>query len=106
MITEKKIIEILNSYSDYVDRSRTEQAVSEINFELVAKDIFERVEKGGEFQGNQCDNSSSLTEILKSDSVYTLLRFGFKSPSNSGMDDCDDNYYYDLYKLVCELRKH
>ena len=49
---------------------------------------------------------SALTEILKSDSVYTLLRFGVKSPSKSGMDDCDDNYYYDLYELVCELRKH
>ena len=49
---------------------------------------------------------SALTEILKSDSVYTLLRFGVKSPSKSGMDDCDDDYYYELYKLVCELRKH
>ncbi len=48
---------------------------------------------------------SALTEILKSDSVYTLLRFGVKSPSKSGMDDCDDDCYYDLYKLVCELRK-
>ena len=49
---------------------------------------------------------SALTEILKSDSVYTILRFGVKSPSRSGMDDCDDNDYYDLYQLVCELRKH
>ena len=49
---------------------------------------------------------SALTEILKSDSVYTLLRFGVKSPSKSGIDDCDDNDYYDLYQLVCELRKH
>lgn len=51
-------------------------------------------------------NISALTKILKSDSVYTLLRFGVKSPSESGMDDCDDNDYYDLYQLVCELRKH
>ena len=49
---------------------------------------------------------SALTEILKSDSVYTLLRYGVKSPSKSGMDDCDDDCYYDLYELVCELRKH
>ena len=49
---------------------------------------------------------SALTEILKSDSVYTLLRFGVKSPSKSGMDDCDDDDYYNLYQLVCELRKH
>lgn len=43
MITEKEIIEILNSYSGYVDRSRTEQAVSEVNFELVAKEIFRKL---------------------------------------------------------------
>ena len=49
---------------------------------------------------------SALTEILKSDSVYTLLRFGVKSPSKSGMDNCDDDDYYELYQLVCELRKH
>lgn len=49
---------------------------------------------------------SALTEILKSDSVYTLLRYGVKSPSKSGMDDCDDDCYYGLYELVCELRKH
>jgi len=49
---------------------------------------------------------SALTEILKSDSVYTILRYGVKSPSSSGMDDCEDDSYYDLYNLVCELRKH
>jgi hypothetical protein len=49
---------------------------------------------------------SALTEILKSDSVYRLLRYGVKSPSSSGMDDCEDSSYYDLYNIVCELRKH
>jgi hypothetical protein len=49
---------------------------------------------------------SDLTEILKSDSVYTILRYGVKSPSSSGMYDCDDNRYYDLYNLVCKLRKN
>ena len=49
---------------------------------------------------------NALTEILKSDSVYTILRYGVKSPSSSGMDDCEDDGYYDLYNLVCELRKH
>lgn len=52
------------------------------------------------------ESSKELVEVLKSDSVYTLLRFGFKSPSKSGVDDCDDKKYLDLYKLVCELRKH
>jgi hypothetical protein len=48
---------------------------------------------------------SALTEILKSNSVYTILRYGVKSPSKSGMDDCEENSYHDLYELVCELRK-
>lgn len=48
---------------------------------------------------------STLTEILKSDSVYTILRYGVKSPSSSGVDNCEDDKYYDLYDLVCELRK-
>ena len=48
---------------------------------------------------------SDLTEILKSDSVYTILRYGVKSPSSSGVDNCEDDRYYDLYDLVCELRK-
>ena len=47
---------------------------------------------------------SKLTEILKGESVYRLLRYGVKSPSSSGMDDCDDDCYYDLYNLVCKLR--
>lgn len=46
-----------------------------------------------------------LTDILKSDSVYTILRFGVKAPSKSGMDDCADDDYLSLYNLVCELRK-
>lgn len=48
---------------------------------------------------------NDLTEILKSDSVYTILRYGVKSPSSSGVDNCEDDKYYDLYDLVCELRK-
>lgn len=47
----------------------------------------------------------SLTEILKSDSVYRLLRYGVKCPSGSGMNECDDDSYSDLYNLVCKLRK-
>ena len=50
-------------------------------------------------------SSEELTKWLKSDSVYTLLRRGVKSPSSSGVDDCEDSHYFDLYNLVCELRK-
>jgi hypothetical protein len=45
-----------------------------------------------------------LTDILKSDSVYTALRSAVKNPSRSGIDDCEDNYVFDLYDLCCKLR--
>ena len=51
-------------------------------------------------------SGSDLVEILKSDSVYRLLRYGVKSPSSSGMDDCEDDYYYTLYNIVTELRQY
>lgn len=67
-------------------------------------------EQNKEQQKTPCDmhgvSISALTEILKSDSVYLLLRYGVKNPSSSGIDNCDDARYYDLYNLVCELRKH
>lgn len=46
-----------------------------------------------------------LRKLLKSDSAYTALRYCIKSPSFSGLDDCEDKSYIDLYNLVCELRK-
>ena len=51
-------------------------------------------------------SESDLVEILKSDSVYRLLRYGVKSPSSSGIDDCEDEHYYTLYDIVMELRQH
>ena len=44
-------------------------------------------------------------DLLKSDSVYQALRYAWKSPSSSGVDDCEDSNYQDLYHIVCELRK-
>jgi len=46
-----------------------------------------------------------LEKMIKSDSVYTILRFGVKSPSRSGMDNCEDSEYWDLYNTSIELRK-
>jgi hypothetical protein len=46
-----------------------------------------------------------LADMIKSDSVYKLLRYGVKSPSSSGVDDCDDSDYYDLYQLSTRLRE-
>lgn len=45
-----------------------------------------------------------LLEWLGSESVHKLLRYGTKSPSSSGMDDCEDSDYYDLYDLVSKIR--
>ena len=82
--------------------------VGEDDWLLKHKDVIAKLLD--EYEAEQCAmhgfSISSLTEILKSDSVHRLLRYGVKSPSSSGMDDCDDDSYYDLYKLVCELRNH
>lgn len=50
-------------------------------------------------------NIEELIDILKSDTVYTALRFAFKSPSTSGVDNFDDSGNIELYKIVTELRK-
>lgn len=49
---------------------------------------------------------SALTEWLKSESVYTALRYAAKNPSNSGMDNCEDRNYLHLYNLICQIRRH
>jgi hypothetical protein len=46
-----------------------------------------------------------LEDLIKSDTVYTLLRFGVKSPSGSGMDDFEGSENIDLYNISVELRK-
>lgn len=45
-----------------------------------------------------------LLEILKTDTVYTALRFAYKSPMKSGVDNYEDKGYIDLYNLIVELR--
>lgn len=47
---------------------------------------------------------NTLKELLKSESVYYLLRFGVKSPSKSGMDNCADGDYMELYNISTKLR--
>lgn len=47
---------------------------------------------------------NTLKELLKSESVYYLLRFGVKSPSKSGMDNCADDDYIELYNISTKLR--
>lgn len=52
----------------------------------------------------ECYNAD-LFKMIKSESVGKLLRFGVKNPTYSGMDDCNDNLYYDLYDYRAELIK-
>ena len=49
-------------------------------------------------------NFELILDMIKSDSVYTLLRFGTKCPSKSGIDECEDDAYYDLFELCKSLR--
>jgi hypothetical protein len=43
MITEEQIIEILKSYSNYTDRSRTDECVHKSNFDLIAKELVKKL---------------------------------------------------------------
>ena len=43
MITKEQITEILNNHAGYIDRSRTEQAVHEDNFNDVADEILSKL---------------------------------------------------------------
>jgi hypothetical protein len=45
-------------------------------------------------------NGSNLYDILKSESVFWALRYCDKNPSKSGMDNCDDDMYLDLYNFI------
>lgn len=48
--------------------------------------------------------TDELLQWLKSESVYTCLRRGVKSPSSTGVDDCEDSHYQDLYELIINLK--
>ena len=43
MITKNEIIELLKEYSGYIDRSRTEQAIHEDNFDIVSDAILSKL---------------------------------------------------------------
>jgi len=43
MITKEEIVELLNDYSGYVDRSCTDKAIHEDNFELIADAILSKL---------------------------------------------------------------
>lgn len=43
MITKNEIIELLKEYSGYIDRSRTEQAIHEDNFDIISDAILSKL---------------------------------------------------------------
>jgi hypothetical protein len=55
MITKKEIVELLNEYGGYVDRSRTEKAIHEDNFELIADAILSKLHQPTVIK-SVCDN--------------------------------------------------
>ena len=40
---ESEVVKIIENYSGYVDRSRTDQCLHEVNFNFVAKDITKKL---------------------------------------------------------------
>ena len=48
---------------------------------------------------------TELTTMLTSESVFWALRYAYKSPTSAGIDECEDDGCYDLYQLVCKLKK-
>jgi len=57
-----------------------------------------------EFYTHTGFNFDDVIEMLKSDSVYTVLRYGYKNPSDSGADECDDCKNISLYGISQLLR--
>lgn len=44
-----------------------------------------------------------LLKILGSESVYYALRYAVKNPEKTGMDECKDGTYLDLYDIVAAI---
>jgi hypothetical protein len=49
--------------------------------------------------------TENLYRWIKSDSVHTALRYAFKNPSKTCMDDIEDKHYIDMYNLSKKLRE-
>jgi len=54
---------------------------------------------------NATAENDNLYRWIKSDSVYTALRFAFKNQSKTCMDDIEDKHYIDMYNLSTKLRE-
>lgn len=62
-------------------------------------------EPNSEFEGRISDLENAISDIgvltsyLSSESVYYALRSAYKRPSQSGVDECEDNDYINLYAI-------
>ena len=73
---ESEVVKIIENYTGYVDRSRTDQCLHEVNFNLVAKDITKKLrETLNDFVGWWNDKQISSDRINYNEFLfYTLLQ--------------------------------
>lgn len=104
LIEVESLTKAVNAYDSLVEgneeqRIKIRNALHIINEELLPQ------KKELEAENQKLREAiETLHGWIKSDSVYTLLRYGAKSPSHSGVDDCEDDFNSDLYNLSEELR--
>jgi hypothetical protein len=68
-ISKEDVLEIFNQFSGYTDRSRTEQAIHEVNFECLAEAILDRV-----YPEHECQYCGIITDEPD--------EFCYKAPEN------------------------
>ena len=56
MITKKELIELLNEYSGYTDRSRSDKAIHEDNFDVIADAILSKLNQPT-ISSSACDHN-------------------------------------------------
>jgi hypothetical protein len=86
---------------------------SRISYDEIQKILEEALERYlystpilGDIGVNQLiDMFSSLNEVLKSDSVNTVVKFGVENPNVSGLAKCEDRGIFVLQHLVKNLNK-
>lgn len=98
------------SYNECQECKRLDQAMGKLRHENASlKSRIEILQDSVNASTHESFHSDAYIETLhnwiKSDSVYALLRYGTKNPSHSGVDDCQDDFFSDMYNLSVDLRK-
>ena len=97
MITKEQIIEILNNHAGYIDRSRTEKAVHEDNFNDIADEILSKLRQHDVIKNEVavcCSCEMKLKKQLKSFVSYA------KSRSISDININDDTIDYFIEDFI------